>query len=239
MLVNISFNNVNIKLIKELYLYYRLRSFAESYGGYFTEMPLSRNEVERLLPTLHNLGWVDRKKMKVISYRKVVSNTLNKSTKHNRFYAQMDDSALCTMDTFKAFLLSSCEANILKTNLKKIRKARKNKNLKKRDWIKSGSYSSVNDDFFVKSLKISDFNKFTIQGKIYISTITRVLGVSESTIKRWRKYNKFNNYLTSKVSAGKTFVSDPSKFHYCRATNSFVTNEVFVQTNIKTFFLKW
>jgi GTP-binding protein len=95
------------------------------------------------------------------------------------------------------------------------------------------------DDFFVKSLKISDFNKFTIQGKIYISTITRVLGVSESTIKRWRKYNKFNNYLTSKVSAGKTFVNDPSKFHYCRATNSFVTNEVFVQTNIKTFFLKW
>lgn len=237
MLVNVSFNNNNINRLKELYLFYQIRSFSASYGGYYREMPLSRNEVERIIPALHKLGWIDKDKKKVLSYRATVKKSLDMTKASNRYWVEMHDNALYTFDAFKSFILSSCESNILRYTYKKIVKASKNKNFK-RDWNKSGRHLKAGV-LFVDKLKINDLKEFCFEGKVYISTICKVLNISDSTVKRWRKKSAFNTYTLKKSTPDVAFVNDMSKYHFNKELNCMVTNDVFIKSEIKTFYVAW
>jgi hypothetical protein len=189
LIANIEFNNKYAKKVALLYLFYRLRMYAMSRGGSIVGFKFTKSEKYVTFSSLKELGWVNNDK--VNSYRGILKNnvTLSIST-------QITKEDLVSLDKFKGFLIASAEAYILHRN-NKIQNKRAFKSIGgdfiERNWNYGEASSNVK--FWLKSKKISFNDAPAIIGRVYVSILETMMGISSRTITRWRKHS-VNKYTT-------------------------------------------
>lgn len=237
LLVNIHFNNKHIKEIRDLYFFYRLRYHAAKHGGSYAGYAMSINEVKRSLKSIGERGWVCRKTKRVISYRSLVNKELCNSS-----WVRMPSCVLESEESFRGFLLASVEAALLTSafykqeNKRKLDRSR-NKNIKcaRKSWVnKGGTYHD--SDFYLSVKKKTQDCKNVFVGRIFNSTIVNLLGISESSVTRWRK-SSINSYkLTQYTPYTLKKYRDLSFFHHTK--KGYVTIDMTIETNIETFGIK-
>lgn len=225
-LVNVHFNNLNTERVVALFLFYKIRVFAAAYGGCFDGFEFTKNERYVTLPELIRLGWVTDEN-RVIKYR----NLCNQSEAIGK-WVKMPISALTSLASFKGFLISSAEAYILNRNSKiqegksKVYSVRSGSYIR-RDWVERRGSSYLN-----KVKKISSEGVSSLEGRVYLNTVSSLLGLSNRTLSRWRKDSE-NTYTKKYVQNfdGR----DISMHFYSKSSNKYLSVDHKVRTSMDIF----
>ncbi len=230
LMVNVHFGNLNISRVQELYLFYRLRIYAQTRGGSIEGFAFTTHERYRLLPGLKRHGWI--KRGFVVNYRKLC----------NRWQAvgiwvKMPMQALESLKAFKGFLIASSEAYILRRNDRlqnnkgKVYNLR-DKTLERRDWV-----SRNNSTFWLKVKKIDLDGVNCRMGRVYVNTLEQMMGLSSRTITRWRE-ESLNEYRNRYLTPGQVkSTRDESMFFYSKKVGSLVTIDQYIITDLDLFTL--
>jgi transposase-like protein len=227
MLVNVHFSNKFAKGTSLLFLFYRLRWYAQGNGGYITGFKLTKNEEYNLLPKLRELGWISRNR--IVNYR----NLCNK----NKCYAQWVDISekdILSLDAFKGFLVSVCEASFLRSSYRRrnglVKTASYRDKMYTRDRYNPGEPSW----FDTKKIRNGVY-----QGRVSNQTIAGVMGISETTVTNWRKHsgNKYDyKKIVSKIPEH-SFLPEKN-FFYSRKSMSFVSVDLTITTYVRVFTIR-
>lgn len=198
MLVNVSLHFKYSKKINLIYLYEKLRFLSKDSGGYFNANILSKNDRYTVLPKLQRLGWVTGNK--VNRYRNVLKN---EDIVH--VFSKIDWCHLETISKFKQFVVSSCEAHLLKWRW--MIQNKKSKKLDLRE--KRFDYKQVSRGAKIglEKFKVTKFSSDTFEGRLADSIISETLGISERTLFNWRGKASINDYAT-KVIKSEDYYSD-------------------------------
>lgn len=228
LIVNISFNNMFTDKVNMLYLYYRLRMFAKSRGGYITGFPFSHNEKYKLIPQLNKLGFVE--KDKVTSYRELC----NKHKAVN-IYTKIYESDLTTLDDFKGFLISSTESYVLKRNYK-IQEGKAKRidgyEFVKRDWVNAGGDNKSKHWFKVKKIELDGSD--ALMGRVFTSIIKDMMNISTRSISRWRQ-NSSNQYKIRRYSPENVVCGGRGPEMYFRTKSKMVTIDQYIISSREVF----
>lgn len=225
MLVNIHFNNLYASNTAELYLYHRLRWHAKNNGGYIYGFNFSKTEMYDLMPKLIKRGWVT--KDKIIKHRAVLSKN-----NCSNYSARITEYELSSIENFKGFLIASCEAYVIGTKCKKEDKTNSSNLV---GYKKKGGKDSV----------LSKKNENKKLGEVINSNISRLMGISVSSVTRWRRLSNTLNYnsyvLFADVSGrcnipstGATITAVPKLVGYASLLNEVKVRKS-VETNNKGF----
>jgi hypothetical protein len=228
LLVNIHFSNLSIRRVNELYLFYRLRVYASSHGGAIDGFNFSSHEKYRLLPELKRIGWV--KDNRVVNYR-ALCNRLEAVG----IWVRMPYSVLESLKAFKGFLIAASEAYILRRNnrlqeRKSIVYEKKSHTFEKKDWV-----SRHGSAFWLKVKKIDLDDVSCTIGRVYVSTLEKLMGLDKRTISRWRE-ESLNEYRTKYLTPGnmKSF-RDQSMYFYSNKSGSLVTIDQYIISDLDLF----
>jgi hypothetical protein len=227
MLVNVHLSNQYAKQTTLLYLYYRMRMYAQTRGGSIEGFKLTKNEEYNILPKLKRLGWVFGSRL--INYRKVCN--MNKCLAQ---WVDMKESYLVSIDTFKGFLVSLCEASLLRSSYRR-----------SNGLVKTANYRDKGYEY--NRFRLEEPSWFTAkkignnlyQGRVSNQIIAGRMGISETTVTNWRK-SSLNRYdyrkIKSKIAEHN---SVPEKnFYYSRLGNTFVTIDCTITTGITIFTIR-
>lgn len=227
MLANVHFNNIHAKKTTLLYLFYRLRMYAQTRGGSIIGFKFTKNEQYNLLPKLRELGWVvgDR----VLNFRKVCNKY-----KCLAQWANIDESHLKSLSAFKGYLVSTCESSFLRSSYRRSNGLVKSYNY--RDKFYERNRSRVGEPHWFDAKKIKNG---IYQGRVSNQIIAGRMGISETTVTNWRKQS-LNKYDLRKISSKipeHEFIKE-SNFYYSKKGNTFVTVDLVITTGISIFTIK-
>lgn len=230
LLVNVHFSNLNIERVNELYLFYRLRMYAQARGGSIKDFKLTANERYRLMPELERHGWV--KGGFVVNYRKICNRW-----EAVGMWVRMPESALSSIKSFKGFLIASSEAYVLRRNNRlQERKSKlynkRDNTFEKRDWV-----SRHGSNFWLKVKKIDLDGVNCHIGRVYVNTLEEMMGLSSRTITRWRE-ESFNEYRKRYLTPGtiRSF-RDESMYFYSKKSLNYFTIDQYIISDLDLFTL--
>lgn len=245
--INLEFTNKNLaKNLPELYLYYKLRVWSAPTAGWIKDFVYTKNEKYNILPNLIKLGWISADGKKVNKYRDVVANCGCKS----RVAADITTYELCDIETFKGYVIAINEKYLLD------KKDRINKRIKTSlakckpipsSWTKLKGATQIE----LVTKKTKEDVVVTITGRAFNDELSRLMGLSVSTITRWRAIsnnNSFNSYelrsirvnTDHKSKATKMVVEDRqskgSVFSAKRDGTIIMTKDLLITSGIKLFY---
>lgn len=230
---NVYFNNKYAKNIKELYLFYRLRYHAHFSGGSFKDFKFSNHEQYRVLPNLVKFGWVDIENQKVRKYRDLCKSI---EAENAEFYMTTD--MLQSLEAFKGALIASCESYIIHA---------KDKIASKKTKVERSYLTKCKNNPLLKTKELKYNNLDCIAGRAFNVELRRLMGLSESSITRWRRHSKefeFNFYRLTYVSISLTYQSKlnflrkrigTGSSYYSDKFKSLVTKDLSIYTPISIF----
>ncbi len=230
LMCNIHLNNQLAERVNVLYLFYRLRFFADARGGFFKGFLFTNHEKYKLLPELLELGLIEEGE-KIKGYRKIC----NKYRCVNK-YTRIVESDLESLDAFKGFLLGTAESYVLNRN-NKIQegkaKSYDGNSFENRNWVDAGD--GVNNKFWLKTKKIKSQEVDAVIGRVYNNTLTEFTGLSTRTISRWRKHSK-NQYSLKRYTPDKVVgCGRPQEMYYKSRSGKFYTVDLCIVSNQEVF----
>ena len=216
MLISVEHITQDKSKIKYLYLFFKIRNYAKSRGGYFHGFSFSRHERERLLPWLRQNGYITG--WKINSYRKICLAQEFDPWK----MVELREEQLENKNSFKRWILTITEAMLMDWRYKL-----QNGKLKETD---HRSKSKIRKQLNGKAMNLKRFRieKFSegYSGRISNLILSESIGICKQTISNWRKKSKkgANTYFK------KIFVADDpacfpesiNGFHYSKKKRSYI-----------------
>lgn len=213
--LNLQYSNSLLKEnLVELFLFTRLRIFSLSSGGNFSGFVFTKNELYNVLPKLEKLGLVDTGKNKVIKYRSILkSNNIT-----SRVFFDIGFHNLTSLKTFKAYLLAVNERYVL-----------------------GFKESKRFDGTLIKSRRVRKKGDLEFIGRVFNDELSNLMGISKSTISRWRSDSKDEGYnaYSIKFKNAEVFArsSNSSKFK-SNSNGKLITKDLIVRSSINIFHTK-
>lgn len=209
LLFNIHFLTKNCGKLDCLYMYAKLRMYARKHGGYIEGYNFTHHEKYNILPKLKSLGWVKGKF--IVNHRKIC----NREGVYFLF-TELEESFLESKDAFRGFILGVAETYSLRRTISPSKFRR--------------SPSPV-----IGSERESKFHQQKITGEytgiVYNGSLRSILGLTERTISRWRKFSR-NKYYLETYCVPKNFTR---KAVYNASTGKWYLRELEIETRYKVF----
>lgn len=222
-IMNLEFINTHLNnYLPEVYLFSKLRLYAQSKGGSYKGFKFTKNELYNILPKLSELGWINTRSNNITKYRNIVKDL---GVKSNVSFSLNDDHTM-NIKVFKAYMLAVNESYLL--GVKDMKNNMLNpKGFDKRPTTPSGWHKiSKPLRTLMKVEKVSQNGLKRLRGRVFNQELSSIMGISISTIGRWRSESRdcgFNSYTLNTVSLTTKTLGRPknTEFSYRLHTGSF------------------